>query len=266
MSAENRGRNRDQDRQPLQNRDAPDPEMRGSGTPQGFTDRMTTGEAAAVLLYLPLHIWGLPTLLMTLPWTAERLSDLDVNIWVYGFGALYMLLFAGRFLRREFDPLCDRPAWCLLQILICYGMMMAFNLILGIVLAPFLPENTANPNNQAVLELIRVDYGKTAALAVFLSPLVEEPIFRGAVFGQVSRKNRIAAYLVSMVLFSLYHVWGYALTDPMYWIYLIQYLPVSWLLCRCYERCDSIWGSIFLHMLINGISMHLLSSIGSLGI
>ena len=40
---------------------------------------------------------------------------------------------------------------------------------------------------------------------------------------------------------------------------LLQYLPVSWLLCRCYERCNSIWGSIFFHMLVNGVAVSTIS-------
>ena len=99
------------------------------------------------------------------------------------------------------------------------------------------------------------DFGKASALAVFLAPLVEEPIFRGGIFGLLYERSRFAAYIVSMLLFSLAHVLGYAIADPVYWIYLLQYLPASWMLCRTYERCRSIWGSILLHMMINGISV-----------
>ena len=36
------------------------------------------------------------------------------------------------------------------------------------------------------------------------------------------------------------------------------FVPISILLCRCYERTNTIWSSIFFHMLINGISMRAL--------
>ena len=90
---------------------------------------------------------------------------------------------------------------------------------------------------------------------------MEEPVFRGAVFGGLRRRSRILAYLVSMLLFSLYHVWAYALIDPVYLLFLLQYLPVSYLLCRCYERCNSIWGSVFLHMFINAVSLRVLTTL-----
>ena len=228
--------------------------------PQEFTSRMSKWELIAALLYLPLHVWLLPRLLTMIPATAE-LSDLNVNMLVYGIGTGYMLLVLGGFFRREFDPLCDYPVYCVFQIVLSYGMMLAFNMLLGLAMTLILPADQANPNNAAVMELAGEEFGKTAAIAVFLAPLVEEPIFRGSIFGLIRRTNRNAAYAVSMLLFALYHVWGYALQDPIYWVYLLQYLPVSWLLCRCYERCNSIWGSIFLHMMINGISIRVLSSL-----
>ena len=231
--------------------------------PFPFTSRMTRGEVIAALVYLPLHVWLLPVLFYYLPATSE-ISDLTLNMVVYITGSVYMLLFLGRFLRREFDPLCDHPGFCILQVVICYGMMVAFNLILSSVLTLLLPPDSANPNNSAVMEMAGAEYGKTAALAVFLAPLVEEPVFRGAIFGSLRSRSRVLAYVVSMSLFALYHVWGYALQDPVYWIYLLQYLPVSWLLCRCYERCNTIWGSIFFHMMVNAISLSALNTLSRL--
>ena len=236
------------------------PESKKAPVPQEFTSRMSKWELIAALLYLPLHVWLLPRLLTMIPATAE-LSDLNVNMLVYGIGTGYMLLVLGGFFRREFDPLCDYPVYCVFQIVLSYGMMLAFNMLLGLAMTLILPADQANPNNAAVMELAGEEFCKTAAIAVFLAPLVEEPIFRGSIFGLIRRTNRNAAYAVSMLLFALYHVWGYALQDPFYWVYLLQYLPVSWLLCRCYERCNSIWGSIFLHMMINGISIKVLSSL-----
>ena len=236
------------------------PESKKAPVPQEFTSRMSKWELIAALLYLPLHVWLLPRLLTVIPAAAE-LSDLNVNMLVYGIGTGYMLLVLGGFFRREFDPLCDYPVYCVFQIVLSYGMMLAFNMLLGLAMTLILPADQANPNNAAVMELAGEEFGKTAAIAVFLAPLVEEPIFRGSIFGLIRRTNRNAAYAVSMLLFALYHVWGYALQDPIYWVYLLQYLPVSWLLCRCYERCNSIWGSIFLHMMINGISIRVLSSL-----
>ena len=226
--------------------------------PNSFTSQMAPREGIAVLMYLPLHLWLIPLLLYSLPETAS-LSTLAVNVVVYTSGTLFMLLFAGGFLRRDFDPLCDHPVYCIIQIALCYCMMLACNMILNSVFLALIPSDTVNPNNAAVMDLAELEYGKTAALAIFLAPLVEEPIFRGAVFGFLRRRSRLLGYAVSMLLFSVYHVWGYAFSDPIYWLYALQYLPVTFLLCRIYERTDSIWGSILFHMLINFIALHALT-------
>ena len=70
--------------------------------------------------------------------------------------------------------------------------------------------------------------------------------------------------MVATLAFSLYHVYGYAVMDSIYWLYLIQYLPVSILLCRAYERTNSIWCSIFFHMLVNWVSMNALKMLEAL--
>ena len=77
-----------------------------------FTSRMTRGEVIAALLYLPLHVGLIPSLLYRLPATSS-LSDLTVNMVVYITGAVYMLLFLGRFFRRDFDPLIDHLGYFL---------------------------------------------------------------------------------------------------------------------------------------------------------
>jgi len=226
---------------------------RSRQTPAAFTSAMTKKETIAVLIWLPVYIWLLPRLLWSSP-SGASLSEADVNLLCYGSSFLYMLFVAGRFLRRDFDPLCDAPGKCLAEVLLSYGLMLVMNLAVNLFLVSLLPDG--NPNTGSVLEMAEVEYGKTAAVAVCFAPLTEELIFRGALFGLIRRKSRTAAYAVSMLCFAFYHIWPYALADPVYWLYLLQYLPASWLLCRCYERCNSIWGNIFLHMLINAVSLY----------
>ena len=94
--------------------------------------------------------------------------------------------------------------------------------------------------------------------------IVEELMFRAGIFGGLRRFGRLPAYLVCMLLFSVYHVWGYALDDPTAWVYMLQYLPVSFLLCRIYERTNSIWGCILLHMFINFVALNALTMLEKL--
>ena len=89
-------------------------------------------------------------------------------------------------------------------------------------------------------------------------------MFRAGIFGTLRRYNRWAAYIAATLVFSAYHVYAYALQDSTYWLYIIQYIPVSFLLCRVYERTNTIWSSIFFHMLVNWVSMNALQMLEEL--
>ena len=227
-----------------------------------FTSRMSRGETIAALVYLPVHAVLLPVLIgLLLLRGLLSLSDAVINLAYYAIGIVYMLLLERKFLRRDFDALCDGFGKCLVQICACYGIMLLLNLAVNGLLS-LMPQN--NPNNAAVMDMAGAEMGKVAAMAVFLAPIVEELMFRAGVFGLIRRRSRVLAYVVSILLFSVYHVWSYLILDPGNWIYILQYIPASYVLCRCYERSDSIWGSIFLHMLINGVSLWVLSALGTL--
>ena len=217
--------------------------------------KLSRFETAAALIYLPVHLLLVP-LLLRRPYADGLLSAGMVNFICYAAGAVYMLLFLGKYLRRDFDPLCERPFFCLIQVAGSYIATIAFNSIVAVLL--YAVVSAYNPNTEVLAETAIEEFGVTAAAAVFLAPIVEELIFRAGIFGAFGPKRKGAAYVVSIVCFSLYHVAGYIGENPLYALYALQYVPVSWLLCRCYEKTDTIWTPIFLHMLINGISMGIL--------
>lgn len=224
--------------------------------PVEFTSRLSRGEAWAVGIYLPLHLIVLPTLFGFLL-LQQRIGESSANMGIYLVGFVYMLFFTRRFLRRDFDALCDRPWQIIAEIVGSYGVMLCCNMMFSLLAGALVAGE--NPNNQSVAALAVENYGPVAAMAIYMAPVVEELLFRAGIFGVLRRYNRIAAYVVSVLGFSLYHVLGYALQDPIYWIYVLQYIPVSYLLCRCYESSNCIWSSIFFHMLVNGISIKVLS-------
>ena len=228
-----------------------------------FTSRLSRGETIAALAYLPIHIFVLPiVLVMAAP--SLGLGDADLNLILYVVGAVYMLLLLFKFLRRDFDPLWERPGRCLLEIISSYALMYLGNLIVAsiLLLIPWFSQD--NPNNSAIMDMAGQNWGKMSAMAVFLAPIVEECMFRAGLFGTLRRYNRWAAYIVTVLAFSVYHVYGYAVQDSIYWLYIIQYIPVSILLCRVYERTNTIWSSIFFHMLVNWVSMNALQMLGEL--
>ncbi len=206
-----------------------------------------------ILCYFPLHLWVLPVLFGSMA-LQGMLSDAAANYAVYAFGALYMVVVGFSLLRDSYDRFMDRPFQNLAIVVGTYLVLFMLDILVGIFLSVFLPE-TDNLNNDQIVALTKQDYGMTMAMAVFLAPLCEEPLFRAGIFGLLYRRSRVAAYLAGTLLFSLYHVWAYAIADPSYWVYALAYVPASFLLCLCYEWTDSLWGPIFLHMIVNAVAM-----------
>ena len=97
-------------------------------------------------------------------------------------------------------------------------------------------------------------------ILVVLMPMVEEVLFRGMLFGNARRYSRVFAYVLAVPVYAVYCVWqfvyAYGVIDWWYLLLAIQYLPMSLALCWCYERSESIWSAIFLHMAINGVMLY----------
>lgn len=211
--------------------------------------------------YLPVHVFLLPLLLgIYASVTMREVDDLTLNVMYYGVSLLAVLIFAWHFLRKDFDIILDNKLLSLLTMVTAYFISLLLSYA-ALFLLNFLLADVVNPNNQAVEALTEISYTPVFGLTVFAAPIVEEVLYRGAVFGSIRKRSRILAYAVSTVLFSLSHVWQYALVynDPALLIYAIQYVPLSIALAYCYDRSSSIWTPIFFHMASNALSMLVLS-------
>lgn len=225
-----------------------------------FTSHLERREMRAVMVYLIVHACILPWVINYMT-TQGTVSPTEGNFLYYALGAGFMFATCMPFFRRDFDPLCDRPLYCMLEILTGYFSMVCVNFCVSALLLNLLP-GSENPNNAAVTELVFEDFGAMKASLMFFTPITEEMLFRAGIFGMMRElKGRRAAYIVSVALFSFYHVWSYAVIDPIYWVYLLQYIPASFLLARCYERTNSIWCPIFFHMMVNAVAVNTLDMI-----
>ena len=235
----------------------------------GFTNHMSRGESIAAAIYLPIHAVGLP---LGLAWLAgfipalAQLSDTELNMLYYGLGLVYVLIALRGFLRRSFDVALDHKGRLLLGALGGYAVNIGASFVISALLLIFGLELGMSPNNQAIMTEAAVDYRRMAVMVIVMAPVVEEPLFRGLLFGCIRPRSRVWAYVVSCLLFSLYHVWQYVLIygDWRMLIYCLLYLPASIGLAWAYDRSGSIWGAIILHGMVNGISLSVLSS-GLLG-
>ena len=227
-----------------------------------FQNTMTPRETALLGAFIPVYCVLIPLLVN---WHSLAypgvFTQLEYNVMYLLISFAVVMLFGMRYLRREFDTLLDRKLFSLITavqgyfIYIClgYALVMALLLVFGDI-------EWTNPNNEAIVGMASEDVFKVLAMTVFLGPVVEEVLFRGVVYGWLRRFGAAAAYLGSTILFALLHVWQYAVwgDGATALLYMVDYLPVGFVLAWCYERSGSIWPGIFLHLSLNYSSMSIL--------
>ena len=218
-----------------------------------FTSCMSRAQLIAALLWLPVHGLLLP-FLAAIPLALGLVDEPTANLLVYAADLAFLLPVLGSFLRRDFDALCDRFLSVLFLVLGGWFLSRFGMALVSLLLSALSLEGTGG-NNEELIDMAKSSFRQTFAMAVFLGPIVEELLFRGAIFGALRRKSRLLAYTVSAVAFALYHVWYFTLSDPAQLLYALQYLPPALVLAYVYERSDCIWTSVFLHMLTNAAAM-----------
>jgi len=230
-----------------------------------FTSRQSKIQAILTILYLVVHITLLPSLIMLLEeLRGITFSDAQFNFIYYAVALVLMLTVNFRFLRRDFDGICDRPFYSLYIIIGCYLGINVLNMFASTLLVALLggDGNLSNQNNAAVIEAFQSDSGLTKAMTVFMAPIVEELLFRAGIFSNIRNAgHRIPAYIISTLAFAIMHVWQFAVIDWKYLAFLLMYIPSGIMLCICYERTNSIFSPILLHMTVNSVSLAALSTL-----
>ena len=153
----------------------------------------------------------------------------------------------------------QRPFRCLRFALL--GLLIYFggSYLTGLLIA-YIDPNFSNINNSTILEMAQDNYALIVLCTVLLVPFTEELLYRGMLFGSLQSKSRPAAYIVSTLAFGLIHITGYIGTAEPLTLLLcfLQYIPAGISLAWAYEKADSIWAPILMHMTINQISISLM--------
>lgn len=112
-------------------------------------------------------------------------------------------------------------------------------------------------NNETLLQLSPACF---IFMSVIVGPIVEETIFRGCIFKTIrDHHSFLLAAIISGSIFGLLHITASLITAN--WgncLYFFIYAITGFILCIPYEETESIATSMFVHMLINFISVVLL--------
>lgn len=219
---------------------------------------MSRAETVAGFCYLPFYLALLSVAIShTAALLGITLTGLTMNICYFSLNALFVWVIFRRFLTNSFRAI---RFWELVQaIILGFALYYALTRVLYLVLS-VLDVSITSFNDETVAELAADNRRVIMVCTIIIAPIVEETLVRGLVFGTVRRKNRIAAHIANILLFSLMHVWQYI--PDMGWqavaLAAIEYIPASIALGWTYEKANTIWAPIFLHMLVNCIGMFLI--------
>lgn len=225
-----------------------------------FSDLLRRRERILGFVWLPMHVVVLPLFLGALALLIlHREPDAAaLNAFYYLLSFVFVLIALWNFLRESFHVFVQRMSYCILIIFAAYLLNSVLSVLLTAIMHFFGELET--PNNDAIAEVADLHFKQVFATAVLMAPIVEECLFRGIIFGTIARRSRAAGYVVSILLFSLYHVWQFALLEHN-WAMLLNgaaYIPLSAALAFCYDRTESIWTPIFFHMFINSAALSLM--------
>lgn len=219
---------------------------------------LSSAEQIAGFCYLPCYLFLLP---FAIGYCAKllgfTLDAMALNGWYFALNVIFTWAIFHKFLLKAFGSI---RFWELVQALILgFVMYYAGTRVLNYLIL-LLKLSVSHFNDEAVAELVSHNRIITLICTIAIAPMVEETLVRGLVFGSIRRKNRILAYVVSIALFSFMHVWQYLSLHDLSAVVLaaIPYIPASIALAWTYEKANTIWAPIFLHMIINSIGMSLL--------
>ena len=205
--------------------------------------------------------------LIALPWLLEEgngylsapLSQGKINFLYYFLNFAVMVWLCRKFLTQSLKFALKLPFPVIWYGILGYLGSKALGELLGILTLLIYP-NFSNVNDATVISMFREDSQLIIWGTVFLVPVVEELFFRGLIFRNLASRNHVAAYLVSMALFSLIHVAGYiGAYSPLHLLLcFLQYLPASFCLCWCYCQTGTIITPMIMHAVTNAMSVYYL--------
>ena len=219
--------------------------------------QMTDQERVRGLVFFALYFLVFRALKLFVEWAADHYFELYLSeamsaaVYYIIIGILTVIVFWS-FLRNAVDILLD----FLPENLLAFGTGLVGALVLEF-LVKRIPLPVVDPAPASWQEQFAYSPAATVVVLVILMPLIEEVLFRGLMFGTLRRYSRVMAWIVSGLLFIIYCVWPFAVTEGSvrYLLLAIQYVPAAAALTWCYDRGGSIWSSVALHAALDAIAL-----------
>ncbi len=204
-------------------------------------------------LYMLAQLFVLPSLLTWGNWLlGSPLSASQLHFIFFALNFIIITVVYRHFLIENLKMLLENP-WRVLRFAGAGLVLYWIGSILVSYIIIWLSPDFTNANDQSIAALTQDNAILMGVGTVLLVPLVEETLYRGVLFGWAYRKNALFAYALSTVLFGCIHIVGYlgVYTPLGLGLSFLQYVPAGICLAWSYEKADSIWAPILIHIAIN---------------
>lgn len=207
--------------------------------------------------YLLLQLLAIPIVIVLIDQLfALRLSEVELNFVLFAVNFIVTTVLLRKLLLEGGAIALTNLGRTVGTVLRGFGLYWLGNFIVIMFIGAVDPE-FYNVNDASIQGLAAENYPLMMIATVILAPVAEELLYRGVVFGGISKKSTVLAYIVTALSFSAVHIVGYiGMYAPVHLLLcLLQYIPAALVLCYTYLRADTIWAPILLHILINSIAM-----------
>ena len=147
-----------------------------------------------------------------------------------------------------------------LYALVGYGLYFISYLVVIILAGALLPTLDFDQEQQIGFDsaVTSAELAMTFVSLVVLPPIAEEIMFRGFLFTSLRAKMRLRyAVIITSLLFGIAHL-QFGADAPLLWVAAIDTFILSCFLCLLRERSGSLWPSILLHAIKNGVAFFIL--------
>lgn len=218
---------------------------------------MTKNELRFGLVYIAVQIFVLPALLAQFNLLLDNpLSPVQLNFALFCVDFICVTIIFHRFLWQGIRQVLDKPFLLLRSAGLGFLLYWIGSIAVNMVIYAAYP-NFSNVNDTSISVLTQQNWQLMSIGTVLLVPVTEETLYRGLVFGNLYKRSRIGAYVLSTLIFAALHVVGYiGLYEPVHLLLcFLQYIPAGLSLALAYSMADTIWAPILMHITINQIGV-----------
>lgn len=181
------------------------------------------------------------------------------NFLAYLITLIVVLIFSLQFLKEDFLKIKEKPKYYLIYIVISIVGFIVISYLIEYLLSLL---SSSESDNQNTIEFIIQNGGAIPMIiaTVILAPILEELIYRKAIFQIFKKYSLPAAYVFSIIAFTLPHVLSTDMTDIGNFIIItIPYVLSAFLLVLIYHKSnENIYITILVHMANNLLAVMLL--------